>query len=67
MIITATERRNAMIAGVLAMAVIVTASNILVQHLLGDWLTWGARFVFSATNYLRNGLSYIGSTTKVQF
>lgn len=28
--------------GVLAMAVIVTASNILVQFLLGDFLTWGA-------------------------
>lgn len=42
MIISEQDRRNAMIAGVLAMAVIVTASNILVQHLLGDWLTWGA-------------------------
>lgn len=28
--------------GVLAMAAIVVASNILVQFLLGDWLTWGA-------------------------
>ena len=28
--------------GILAMAVIVVASNILVQFLLGDWLTWGA-------------------------
>lgn len=28
--------------GLLAMAVIVVASNILVQFLLGDWLTWGA-------------------------
>lgn len=27
---------------VLAMAGVVLASNILVQHLLGDWLTWGA-------------------------
>lgn len=25
-----------------AMAIIVVMSNILVQHLLGDWLTWGA-------------------------
>lgn len=24
------------------MAIVVVASNILVQHLLGDWLTWGA-------------------------
>jgi uncharacterized integral membrane protein (TIGR00697 family) len=28
--------------GILAMAIIVVASNILVQFLLGDWLTWGA-------------------------
>jgi len=28
--------------GVLAMATIVVASNILVQFLYGDWLTWGA-------------------------
>lgn len=28
--------------GVVAMAAVVVASNILVQHLLGDWLTWGA-------------------------
>ena len=30
------------IPGILAMALIVVTSNILVQHLLGDWLTWGA-------------------------
>lgn len=30
------------IPGVIAMAAIVVASNILVQFLLGDWLTWGA-------------------------
>ncbi|PIE14352.1 MAG: hypothetical protein CSA68_10885 [Rhodobacterales bacterium] len=28
--------------GILAMAAVVVASNILVQHLLGQWLTWGA-------------------------
>ena len=28
--------------GVAAMAVVVTASNVLVQYPLGDWLTWGA-------------------------
>jgi uncharacterized integral membrane protein (TIGR00697 family) len=28
--------------GILAMAIIVVASNILVQHLFGQWLTWGA-------------------------
>ncbi|MDN5786763.1 queuosine precursor transporter [Pseudorhodobacter sp.] len=31
-----------LIPGVVAMAVIVVASNILVQHLFGQWLTWGA-------------------------
>lgn len=33
---------HGVIYGVIAMAVIVVASNILVQHLLGNWLTWGA-------------------------
>ncbi|MBM7067116.1 queuosine precursor transporter [Actibacterium sp. 188UL27-1] len=28
--------------GIIAMATIVVASNILVQYLLGNWLTWGA-------------------------
>ena len=28
--------------GVVAMAAVVVTSNILVQHLFGDWLTWGA-------------------------
>lgn len=28
--------------GILAMAVVVTASNILVQYPLNDWITWGA-------------------------
>jgi uncharacterized integral membrane protein (TIGR00697 family) len=31
-----------LLAGVAAMAVIVVLSNILVQFLVGDWLTWGA-------------------------
>ena len=30
------------ILGVIAMAIVVVVSNILVQHLFGDWLTWGA-------------------------
>lgn len=34
--------KNGILAGVAAMAAIVVASNILVQVLLGDWLTWGA-------------------------
>ena len=31
-----------LLPGVLAMAAIVVASNILVQFLFGNWLTWGA-------------------------
>ena len=31
-----------LIYGIIAMATVVVASNILVQFLLGDWLTWGA-------------------------
>jgi queuosine precursor transporter len=31
-----------LLLGIIAMAVIVVASNILVQHPLGAWLTWGA-------------------------
>lgn len=31
-----------LVFGVLAMAAVVVASNILVQFLFGDWLTWGA-------------------------
>ncbi|MFD0982318.1 queuosine precursor transporter [Tropicimonas aquimaris] len=41
--------------GILAMAAIVVASNILVQHLLGQWLTWGALtypFAFLVTDLM---------------
>ena len=41
--------------GVLAMATIVVASNILVQFLLGQWLTWGAftyPFTFLVTDLM---------------
>jgi len=31
-----------LIFGIAAMAAIVVASNILVQYLFGNWLTWGA-------------------------
>ena len=31
-----------LVPGILAMAAIVLASNILVQFLFGQWLTWGA-------------------------
>lgn len=44
-----------LLPGVLAMAVVVVASNILVQFLLGDWLTWGALtypFAFLVTDVI---------------
>lgn len=44
-----------LIPGVLAMAAIVVASNILVQHLFGQWLTWGAftyPFAFLVTDLM---------------
>ncbi len=44
-----------LIPGVIAMATIVVASNILVQFLLGDWLTWGAftyPFAFLVTDLM---------------
>ncbi|MDO8984589.1 queuosine precursor transporter [Cypionkella sp.] len=33
---------NKLLLGVIAMAIIVAASNILVQYPIGQWLTWGA-------------------------
>jgi queuosine precursor transporter len=41
--------------GVIAMAIIVVASNILVQHPMGNWLTWGALtypFAFLVTDLM---------------
>ena len=46
---------RALIAGIAAMATIVVASNILVQFLLGDYLTWGALtypFAFLVTDLM---------------
>ena len=43
------------IPGVIAMAIIVVASNILVQFFVGDWLTWGAftyPFAFLVTDVM---------------
>ena len=51
-------QRGAMI-GAAAMALVVVASNILVQHLLGDWLTWGAftyPFAFLVTDLTNRAL-----------
>lgn len=45
--------------GILAMTVVVVASNILVQHLFGDWLTWGAftyPFAFLVTDLINRSL-----------
>ncbi len=44
-----------LLPGILAMAAIVAASNILVQFLLGPWLTWGALtypFAFLVTDLM---------------
>jgi queuosine precursor transporter len=44
-----------LLPGILAMAAIVVASNILVQHLFGQWLTWGAftyPFAFLVTDLM---------------
>jgi len=44
-----------LLAGVAAMAAVVLASNILVQFLVGDWLTWGAftyPFAFLVTDLM---------------
>ena len=46
---------RSLIHGVAAMAVIVIASNVLVQFLVGDWLTWGAftyPFAFLVTDIM---------------
>ena len=46
---------RALLGGVAAMAAIVVASNILVQFLVGDWLTWGAftyPFAFLVTDLM---------------
>ncbi|MCV6594235.1 MAG: queuosine precursor transporter [Silicimonas sp.] len=44
-----------LLPGILAMAAIVVASNILVQFFVGDWLTWGAftyPFAFLVTDVM---------------
>ena len=47
--------KNTYLPGVIAMAAIVVASNILVQFLYGQWLTWGAftyPFAFLVTDVM---------------
>jgi len=58
---------RSILPGVIAMAAIVVASNILVQHLFGQWLTWGAftyPFAFLVTD-LMNRLYGVGPARKV--
>jgi len=55
--------------GILAMATIVVASNILVQFLFGQWLTWGAftyPFAFLVTD-LRNRIYGANAARRVIF
>ena len=40
--------QRAVILGIIAMAIVITASNILVQYPINDWLTWG-HFTFPIT------------------
>ncbi|GHF41611.1 queuosine precursor transporter [Seohaeicola zhoushanensis] len=58
---------RAYLPGILAMAAIVVASNILVQFLFGQWLTWGAftyPFAFLVTD-LMNRLYGAGPARRV--
>ena len=60
---------RAHIPGILAMAAIVVASNILVQFLFGQWLTWGAftyPLAFLVTD-LTNRIYGAGPARKVVF
>lgn len=56
-----------LIPGVIAMAIIVMASNVLVQYPLGQWLTWGALtypFSFLVTD-LTNRLHGVAAARRV--
>ena len=56
-----------LLPGVIAMAAIVVASNILVQFLFGQWLTWGAftyPFAFLVTDVM-NRVYGVGPARKV--
>ena len=55
--------------GILAMAMIVVVSNILVQFLFGDWLTWGAftyPFAFLVTDVM-NRVYGVAAARRVVF
>ena len=54
----AKHMQRAHIPGIIAMAAIVVASNILVQYLFGNWLTWGAfpyPLAFLVTDVMNRG------------
>ncbi len=56
-----------LVIGVLAMATVVVASNILVQFLFGNWLTWGAftyPFAFLVTDIM-NRVHGVSAARKV--
>ena len=66
---TGVTMTRAHIPGIIAMAIIVLASNILVQFLFGNWLTWGAftyPFAFLVTD-LMNRLYGPEAARKVVF
>ena len=52
-------QRSFLLIGVVAMTVVVTASNILVEIPINDWLTWGALsypFAFLVTDLTNRAL-----------
>ncbi len=56
---TTMSQRLFLLAGVIAMAIVVTASNILVEMPINDWLTWGALsypFAFLVTDLTNRAL-----------
>ena len=61
---------RAYLPGILAMALIVLASNILVQFFVGDWLTWGAftyPFAFLVTDIMNRVYGPAAARTVVVF
>jgi uncharacterized PurR-regulated membrane protein YhhQ (DUF165 family) len=40
--VTANDRTLPLLAGTVAMVIVVTSANVLVQYPINDWLTWGA-------------------------
>jgi len=52
-------QRVFLVGGIIAMAIVVTASNILVEMPINDWLTWGALsypFAFLVTDLINRAL-----------